>query len=82
MLCELSPLKLQNHKISISLFWTVGNIVNRVHFQILLTENVVQMGASYLQILLSSRTQMKMFRIAIFPESMSMTLPPADILTL
>ena len=42
---ELSSLKPQNHKISVSLFWMGGNIINSIHSQILLTEYVVQTAA-------------------------------------
>ena len=42
---ELSSLKPQNHKISVSLFWMGGDIINSIHSQILLTEYVVQRAA-------------------------------------
>ena len=91
---ELSPLKLQNHKISISLLWMEegGKIVNSIHLQILLTEYAVQMGASYICLNYFCQIINHCFHSSpqdidnnvhywTFPQSMSMILPHAEGLT-
>ena len=89
---ELSSLKPQNHKISISLFWMGGNIINSIHSQILWQnmwfrwEPFLYLYIIFVRLYIATftalqGTQIKMFTIAAFPESMSLTLPHTDSAT-